>query len=97
MSREMLVEALEERFAKYPDEDHLPPHGFAEIGRHERRLGVTVRKTEPVYSSQPHVVFFHEAALGFQRLGKRKKRGEIQVSKIPYWGEAEKMRDLYYA
>lgn len=94
--RDLFIEAMEERFEKYPD-----PSGqrtkdlWAEPGKYERQLGVTVRETEEFYTNPPNIVFSHETELSFEGLGERKRMGEFRAYVIPYWGEASQVRKLY--
>lgn len=94
--RKMLIEALEERFDKYPDETKIPLKNWGDPGRYEDYLGVTVRKTQefvcPAISS---VVFSHDHAFGFASRGKKKRLGEPRALEIPYWGTAEDVMKLY--
>lgn len=96
VARELFIEAMEERFARWPG-DSAPLSHFCELGRHEAALGVTVRETEEFFSKNPHVVVFHEQALGWNHLGKRKRPGVERTEAIPYWGKAEDLARVYYA
>lgn len=93
--RELFIEAMEERFAKYPDESKVNLGIWAEPGKYERQLGVTVRDTEVFTTNPPNIVFSHENELSFSGLGTRKKVGEIRATDIPYWGKAEDIRRIY--
>lgn len=95
IARDMFIEAMEERFARWPG-DTAPLSHFTEVGRHEQQLGVKVRKSEEFRSNNPHVVVFHEMALGWKHLGKRKRPGEERPFEIPYWGRAEDLVGCYY-
>ena len=86
--RDLFIEAMEERFTKYPEPAGIE-HIWAEPGKYERQLGVTVRETEEFYSNPPSVVFSHENELSFAGLGTRKRAGEFRAHDIPYWGRAE--------
>ena len=90
-SRDLLVEALEERFKKFPDESKIPLRYFGEMGRHERRLGVTRRKMRQFASTVPSITFSHPQALGFQYTRRKKKIGILRTYDIPYWGRADNM------
>lgn len=94
--RKLLIEALEERFTKYPDESKINVHYFAEPGRYEAGLRVTARKTREYTSTCPCVTFSHPEALGFDVQGNRKKLGELKAYDIPYWGKAEDLIKKYY-
>ncbi|KKU03350.1 MAG: hypothetical protein UX88_C0039G0006 [Candidatus Woesebacteria bacterium GW2011_GWC2_47_16] len=99
--RDMLVEALEERFARVEklkqegqkEEDII--HHWGDPGRYEDKLGVTVRETEEFYSGVPNIVFSHPEAFGYLSRGTRKKLGDIKAIEIPYWGRAEDVLKLY--
>jgi len=91
----LLVEALEERFAKYPDPETTPLHHFSEPGRFEKELGVKARHYEGYASPVPSVVYSHELAYGYLSRGDRKSIGEFPRTELPVWGSAQKMLDLY--
>lgn len=93
--RELFIEAIEERFAMYPNDEAVPLESWAEPGKYEDNLGITVRKTEEFYSTPPNIVFSHESALAFDNLGTRKKLGKIRALEIPVWGRAEEIIKLY--
>lgn len=93
--RELFIEAMEERFAKHPDDSKIRLGLWAEPGKYERQLDVTVRETEEFWTNPPNIMFSHQTALGFQNLGMRKRLGEIRAVEIPYWGTAKKIRELY--
>ena len=95
-TRDLLIEALEERFAKYPDESAIPLHYWGEFGKYERHLGVTVRKQVEYSSKVPSVVLSHEDAVGFGFLGKRKALGPLQAYDIPVWGKASDLIKKIY-
>ncbi len=92
----LLVNALEERFAKFPDESKIDIRLFGEPGRYERQLGVTVQKTCDYTSNCPCITFSHPEAIGYQYLGNRKKLGEIKAYDIPFWGKAEDIIKKFY-
>jgi hypothetical protein len=94
-SRRLVIDALEERFAKYPDGKGARLGAWGEIGRYEKLLGVTVRPQEAFHSDVSHVVCFHEDALGFGYLGTRKGRPNVRVTELPYWGKAEDILGIY--
>ena len=96
--RNMLVEALEERFNKFkgvPDEK-VPIHYWGDPGRYEEKLGVTVRLTEEFYTTETNIVFSHPEAFGYLSRGTRKRLGDIRAYEIPYWGRAEDILKLYF-
>lgn len=95
--RELLIEALEERFAKhpYPEKSKFITKLFGEPGKYEDQMGVTVRDWEFYYADQPSVVFSHESSLSFLNLGKRKKLGDGQKEDLPFWGNCRDILKLY--
>lgn len=94
--RELLIETLEERFAKYPTP---VPHeiakktGWGEPGRYEKNLGLTPRKLEYFRSAQPNVTFNHGDSL----MGRRAvKPDDILAQSIEPWGEANALWNAVY-
>jgi hypothetical protein len=103
--RQLLIEALEERFARFNElisqghQEERIIKNWGDFGRYEddRHLGVTVRKTENFMCTCPSIVFTHELAFGYQfNHGKRKRLGDLRIIEIPYWGKAEDVLKLYY-
>lgn len=87
--RSLAIEALEERFNKYPNGT---PGGFTgELGRAniEDKLGVTRRKSAWFSTEVSIIAIDHE--LGIDRLARthRKGMGILRAYDIPYWGRAE--------
>jgi hypothetical protein len=58
-------------------------------------LQVRVRDFELFYTDIPCVAFSHETALGFLNLGKRKRMGNLKVTGLPHWCNAEEIKKLY--
>ncbi len=107
--RKMLIEAMEERFARlevlkaelrrdHPEiadpEHHLLKY-WCDPGRFENLLGVTERKTEEFYTKNPSIVFSHPEAFGWLNQGKKKKMGDIRIVEMDYWGRAENVLKLW--
>lgn len=92
--REIFIEAMEERFAKYPNNE-ANKDVWAEPGRYESQLGVTPYQTEVFYSQPPNIKFSHPTELSFGALGTRKRAGELRAYDIPFWGTAYELRKLY--
>lgn len=87
--RKLTIEALEERFKKYPGGT---PAGFTgELGRPniEDKLGVSNRKMTWFSTEISIVRIDHE--MGIDRLSRthRKGMGILRAYDIPYWGKAE--------
>lgn len=86
--RKLVIEALEERFAKHPKGT---PTGFTgEMGRNniEDRLGITRRRAIWFQTEISVVRIDHEK--GVDRLSRthRKGMGILRAYDIPYWGKA---------
>lgn len=99
--RDMLVEAMHERFDRV---DELKHQGkteeqiikyFGDPGRYEKLLGVTERKSFEFYSQSPSIVLSHEHAFGYLTQGNRKRIGDIRIVELADWGRAEDMIKLY--
>lgn len=88
--RKLLIDALEERFAKYPLDDDFPSEKWGECGRNrvERSMGVTLRKSEIVFSHVPVIHLNHPLANEDRQRRQRKQLGQIKAFDIPYWGKA---------
>jgi len=92
----MLIEAMEERFAKYPDLSKVPLKYWGDPGRYENHLGVTVRATYTFMCTNPSIVFSHPKAYGYEfNQGKRKRLGDLRIIEIPYWGTAAQVLKFY--
>lgn len=104
LPRELLVKALEERFAKWPT---IPHYLNGEVGyaKVERNLGVTVNKSMELYSNTPVVQIHHtygtpgngvppgmrkpNDTVDLEQRKTRKKMGTIRAYEIPFWGRSE--------
>ena len=95
--RQMLIDSLQERFSKFPDQSDIPLSRWGDPGRYEDRLGVTVRPTQEfVCPEVSNIVFSHEHAFGYESRGKRKRLGEPRAFEIPYWGQAVDIIKLFH-
>src|SRR3990167_5223720 len=100
-----MIDALEERFAKYKELPHLfaGELGYAKV---EKGLGVKVRKSMPMYSKTPVVQIQH--IFGTPGIGRanpdpkrdtmdlearklRRRHGMIRAYEIPKWGRSEEL------
>jgi len=83
--RELVIEALEERFRKYPD------NNIGELGKEK---GTTINRYKSMnYWPEVGMVFFsHVNALDGTEQRKTKRPGVVQAYDIPYWGKAEELR-----
>lgn len=85
--RELLIEALEERFKKWPN--GWPYVG--EVGREriEKSLGVTMRKSVEWHSKVGLVQINHKNASEDRQSRHWKELGPVRAFDIPVWGRAE--------
>lgn len=94
--RKLMIDALDEREAKYP-KGHKRP---GEIGREdsELRMGVTRRKHVEWWCRMPSVNLAHTQGVSPTYIGptgKRRKEGEMKAFEIPYWGKASGIADTF--
>lgn len=94
--RKLMIEALDEREAKYPDGYRRP----GEIGRRdsERRMRVTRRKHVQWWCPYSMVTLAHTRALSstfMEHPTMTRKEGEVKAIEIPYWGRASDIADIY--
>ena len=93
--RKLVIEAIEERFTKYPKDEDIPLKFWGEFGRYEEHLGVTVQPFETFESEIPIIMFSHPESLNYAQQGTRKKLGDERLFKLPYWGEAKDIIKMY--
>jgi hypothetical protein len=93
--RELLIEALEERFIKYPN--GIPEKLVGELGRGmvERNLGVKERKCEELFSHISVIQINHDFSSEDRQRSHRKSLGPIRAYDIPYWGEAKELIEVF--
>lgn len=86
--RKLLIEALEERFAKWPD--GTPDKITGEVGRGmvERNLGITLRKSVEVFNDVSVIFINHEYGSEDRQRTHRKSYGPIRAYDVPHWGHA---------
>lgn len=87
--RELMIEALTERFEKCGYD--IPVTKMGECGRNklERMLGITLRKQVDFFSREPIVQLSHPSGTEDRQQIMRKRHAEIRAFDIPYWGKAE--------
>ena len=99
--RRMLIDALEERFARVGDlkktrqEEQIIKY-WGDIGRYEELLGVKVQPVEEFYCDCPSIVFSHPQAFGYLNQGKRKRLGDLRIIELDYWGRADKLLEVVW-
>jgi hypothetical protein len=93
--RELMIEALEERFAKWPQ--GMPPKYVGELGRErvELGLGVALRKSVEWYSTVGIIQINHDNATEERQKIHWKDLGPVKAYDIPYWGKAEDLIQRY--
>lgn len=84
-NRELVIEALEERFTKYPD--GTPDDKTGELGRwrSDKQLGLQKRKAVDFYTNTPIINICHEVGLDDRARRHRKSFGTLRAYSIPYW------------
>lgn len=96
--RQLMIDALTEKFARYPNPpestDVAKKAGWGEPGRYERNLGLTPRKIERFkWTERPNVTWNHSDSL----MGRRAvKPDDVIAQSIEPWGEANELwRQVY--
>lgn len=96
VSRQALIDTLEERFARWPDPAKIPLRYWGEPGRFEGHLDITYLKNERWRAPTPSIVYCTEEAMQFEGyLGRRKRHSDTRATELPYWGTAEYLMSLY--
>ncbi len=93
--RELFIEAMEERFKKWPDDSQTPKDYWAEPGKYEKFLQVTERKTQTFYTDPANIMFTHAEGLSYHTIGTKKRMPEMRATEIPFWGRAEEVIKYY--
>lgn len=93
--RALIIEALEERFAKCGY--NIPITACGECGRNklEKRLGITLRKQVDFYSTDAIVQLSHPSGTEPRQTIMRKSHAEVRAFDIPYWGKASEVVKHY--
>lgn len=91
--RQLLIDTLEARFAKYPEpvpHDVAKKTGWGEPGRYERNLGLPLVKLEHFRTAFPNVTFNHSESL----MGRRRVNPDDQLTDtLEPWGPAQALWD----
>lgn len=92
---QLLIEALEERFQKWPN--GTPPNRTGELGRGrvDRNLGLTERKSVEQFSEVSCIQFNHDCASEDRQISHRKRLGQIKAYDLYYWGPAKQLIKYY--
>ncbi len=87
--RELLIEALEERFTKWPQ--GTPENLSGELGRKmvEDGLGITRRKSVEVFGPVSVIQVNHDNASEKRQIKHRKAHGPIKAYDLYHWGHAK--------
>jgi hypothetical protein len=93
--RELMIEALEERFTKWPQ--GIPKEWCGELGREnvERWLKVTPRKSIEWYSKVSVIQINHDEGTEDRQRRHRKELGPMRSYDMPTWGRAEDLIKHY--
>ena len=93
--RELLIEALQERFDKY--NGHPPDSEMGECGRAriEDRLKVTRRKQVDFLSGVSIIQINHPLGTDERQRQQWKSHAEIRAYDIPHWGKAEGLVKIF--
>lgn len=93
--RKDVIEALEERFTKYPN--GTPTDKTGEIGRWrtDTQLGLTPRKTEEFKTNTPVINLVHQLGLDERASRQRKSHGTLRAYDIPVWRKASDLLKHY--
>ncbi len=93
--RKLMIEALEERFARHPKA--IPDRMVGELGRGriEKNLGVTQRKSIEVFSEISIIQINHRNGSDSTQLRRSKNLGPIKAYDIPFWGKASELIKHY--
>ncbi len=93
--RQLAIDALEERFAKYPD--GIPAEFVGELGRArvDKWLGVTPRKSVEWHSKVSVIQINHDEGTEDRQSRHRKELGPMRAYDFPYWGRAEDLIKEY--
>jgi hypothetical protein len=93
--RELMIEALEERFAKYPNGTPLDKTGELGKPRTDKLLGLTPRKIVEFYTTIAIIQLSHDFGTELIQQTHRKRRGMLRAISIPHWGDAETLRSHF--
>jgi hypothetical protein len=93
--RSLLVDALEERFQKWPN--GTPEAQTGEIGRPmvERNLGLTPQTAVEVFSTVSTINIGHSYGTNDRERRQRKSHGPIRAYDIPHWGRADRLLEQF--
>jgi len=93
--RELLIEALEERFSKFGD--NMPKGLLKEVGRNEYEKAYRIKQipVERMYGKLPFLCLAHIYAVDPAEKYKKKKVWPVQAYDIPKWGKAEDIRKKF--
>lgn len=93
--RQLMIDALEERFAKHPNgirREHCGELGRANV---DKWLEVSPRKSIEWYSKVGIIQLNHDGATDERARNHHKELGPVRAFDIPYWGKAEDLLKHY--
>lgn len=88
-SRQLMIDTLEARFQKYPDNSVVIPH-LGEPGKRESRMGLPTVSIGSFSTEIPTITFNHNKNIG----GRRRQSGAVE-EELPYWGSAKDLWRKY--
>jgi hypothetical protein len=94
-ARALMIETLEERFAKFPTRilDRQKLKGWGEPGRYEGNLGLRDRPMLIFGAQGPSVIFNHRPSLGGKR---RRNAGDLVTHDLAPWGDGKALVAWFY-
>jgi hypothetical protein len=89
--RKLMIDALEERFSKYPN--GTPDDKTGELGREriDKYLGLTPRKLKEFWTTIAVVNFQHDYSMEEYQTRHVKRMGMLRAFDIPHWGRADQL------
>jgi hypothetical protein len=87
----LAIEALEERFTKYPN--GTPDGATGELGkpRSDKRLKLTPRNIVEFWTTVPIIQFSHDYGTEPYQKNHKKRHAMVRAYDIPYWGRGEEL------
>ena len=94
--RDLLIEALEERFKRYEGQE-IPENLMGECGRNklEEKIGITLRKQVDWWSTTPIIHMNHKDGTDDRQVEQAKSHGQLKALDIPFWGKASNIALMY--
>lgn len=93
--RLLLIEALEERFAQWPN--GIPDNRVWELWKHmaERNMNVTLQKAVDMWTTIPIINLNHSSATDVLQINQRKRMWMLRCYDVPHWWKASELLKNY--